>query len=228
MAIPAILLDFDDVLAETRALRIDALRSALAGDGIALPDERFDASCAGLSFAAGARAAYMAAGAALDETAIALAALRAGRAYSARTANGLALSSGAREFVLGAAGLARLGIVTRSARRDVELVLSLAGLDEAFECVVAEEDYSGPEPSPEPYAHARIRMASHGPVALTEGIALVASHAAIVTARQARFQPIAVGAVQPAIAFAADGYIPSLAVVRVADVTRIAGGARTS
>ena len=226
MALPLIFLEFDDVIADTRALRVAALRSALGAGGVSLTDDLYDASCAGLSFAAAARAACRAMRAETDETALELAALRADREYAARTAQGLALAAGAGAFLRGAAGAARLGVVTRSARRDVSLVLSLAGLDDAFECVVTEEDYTGPEPSPEPFGHARMRLARSAPGALAEGVALVASLSAATAARAARLQPIIVGRVAPPVAFAGDGWIETLEGVRVNDVMRIADGAR--
>jgi beta-phosphoglucomutase-like phosphatase (HAD superfamily) len=226
VTLPILLLEFDDVVADTRVLRAGALRSALSVDGISLADEVYETSCAGLSFVAAARAAYRAARVSADETAIALAALRADGEYARRAAHGLALAAGAADFVRGAAGAARLGIVTRSARRDVSLLLSLAGLEDAFECVVTEEDYAGPEPSPEPFAHARVRLARRAPVALCEGVALLASAGAASAARAARFRPIMIGPVASSVAFAGDGWLPSLDGLRVADVLRIADGAR--
>jgi beta-phosphoglucomutase-like phosphatase (HAD superfamily) len=228
MALPIILLEFDDVLADTRALRASALRSALAVDGVPLTDDAYELSCAGLSFVAAARAACGAARVNADDTAIELIALRADREYASRVANGLALVTGAAGFVRGAAGAARLGVVTRSARRDVSLLLSLAGLEDAFECVVTEEDYSGPEPSPEPFAHARMRLARRAPVALTEGVALLASLGAASAARAAGFRPIIIGPVPSHVAFAGDGWLASIDRLRVADVMRIADGAQAS
>ena len=226
MALPIILLEFDDVLADTRALRAGALRTALAADGVSLTDDAYEHSCAGLSFAAAARAACRAARVNADDTAIDLAALRADREYAGRAARGLALAAGAAEFVRGAAGSARLGVVTRSARRDVSLLLSFAGLEDAFECVITEEDYTGPEPSPEPFAHARMRLARRSPVALGEGVALVASLGAATAARAAQFRPITVGPLPSPVAFAGDGWLASLAGLSVADVMRIADGAQ--
>jgi beta-phosphoglucomutase-like phosphatase (HAD superfamily) len=228
MALPIILLDFDDVLASTRALRTGALRASLAVDGLSLTDDLYETSCAGLSFTGAARAACRALRASADETAIELAAVRADREYARRAARGVALAVGAADFVRGAAGAARLGVVTRSARRDVSLLLAFAGLEDAFECIVTEEDYSGPEPSPEPFAHARIRLARRAPVALGEGVALVASLGAASAARAARFRPIVVGPVPSPVAFAGDGWIASLEGMRVADVMRISDGAQAS
>ena len=228
MALPIILLEFDDVLAETRVLRAGALRSALALDGVALTDDVYETSCAGLSFVAAARAACRATRVSVDETAIELAALRADREYARRAARGLALSVGAADFVRGAAGVARLGLVTRSARRDISRLLAFAALEDVFECVVTEEDYRGEEPSSEPFALCRMRLARRAPVALGEGAALVSSLGAAAAARGARFRPVIVGPVQAPVAFAGDGWLPTLEGATVSDVMRIADGAQAS
>ena len=228
MSAPIIFLEFDDVLAETRAPRVAALRDALGAEGIALPDERFDETCGGLSFAAAARAAIRVAnvaGRAADETTIELAALRAERAFGESVARGLPLVRGAAELVRGAAGIARLGIVTRAPRRDVDLVLSYAGLADAFECVVTADDYSGPEPASDPFDIAIGRMARGRAVTIGDGIALVASLSAVAAVRAARLHPIVVGAVSPSLAFAGDGYLTSLEGASVRDLLRLAAGA---
>jgi beta-phosphoglucomutase-like phosphatase (HAD superfamily) len=223
-----IFLDFDDVLAETRAPRLAALRDALAIDGVEFSDEVFDDACSGLSFAAAARAAIRSAnvsGRTADETTVELTALRASRAFGESVARGLPLARGAAALVRGAAGLARLGIVTRAPRRDVELVLSFSGLADSFECVVAAEDYGGPEPASDPFDIAIGRMARGRAVTIGEGIALVASLNAVAAARAARLHPIVVGAVSPALAFAGDGYLASLEGASVRDLLRLAAGA---
>jgi beta-phosphoglucomutase-like phosphatase (HAD superfamily) len=228
MPAPIIFLDFDDVFAETRAPKRAALRAALEVDGIAFSDERFDESCTGLSFAGAARMAIRFAGATgrtADETTIELAALRAERAFGEATARGMPLAAGAAEFVRRAAGAARLAIVTRAPRRDVELVLSFSGIEDAFECVVAAEDYTGPEPSSEPFDCALTRMARGQGITVGEGIALVASLNAVASARAARLHPIVVGPVSPALAFAGDGYLTSLEGATVRDLLRLAAGA---
>jgi beta-phosphoglucomutase-like phosphatase (HAD superfamily) len=228
MPAPLIFIEFDDVLAETRTPRLAALRSALEPEGVAFSDEQFDESCAGLSFAAAARAAIRASGAtgrAADETSIELAALRAIRAFGESAARGFPLARGAAEFVRGAAAAARLGVVTRAPRRDVELVLSFSGLADSFACIVTAEDYTGPEPASDPFDAAIGRMARAQAVTIGEGMALVASLNGVAAARTARLHPIVVGNVSPALAFAGDGYLPSLEGATVRDLMRLAAGA---
>ena len=188
-------------------------------------DDDFETQCTGLSTAGAVRGAFRVAGSSTDETAIDLAALRADREFAAAVARGIPLAPGARDFVLAAAGSARLGVVTRAARRDVDHVLGLAGLADAFECAVCAEDYAGPEPSPEPYDSAVFRMASRAAVVIGEGVALVASLSSVAAARAARLQPVVVGPVSLSVAFAGDGYVASLVGVGPMDVLRLAAGA---
>jgi beta-phosphoglucomutase-like phosphatase (HAD superfamily) len=228
MTLPLILFEFDDVLAETRTPRFAALRDALAAEGVALSDDNYENACAGLSFAAAARAAIRIAGVAgrgADETSIELAALRASRAFGESVARGLPLARGIAAFVRGAAGIARLGIVTRTPRRDVELVLSFSGLTDSFECVVAAEDYTGPEPASDPFERAMFRMSEGRAVRVGGNIALVASLNAVASARAARLHPIVVGPVSPTLAFAGEGYVPTLEGTTVHEILRIGAGA---
>ena len=224
--LPVILLEFDDVLAETRAHRLAALRAALAPDGVQLGEERYEALCPGLSFEAALSALTRSGDTLLDPTALGLAALRADREFSAIVALGLRLAPGARDFVLASAGIARLGIVTRSARRDVEVTLAMAGLTDAFDCVIAREDYSGAEPSPLPYGESIGRMAERHPVTIGNCPALVASLNAVAAARAARFRPFVVGPVSAIVARAGDAHLPTLEGVGVPDLVRMVEAVR--
>jgi beta-phosphoglucomutase-like phosphatase (HAD superfamily) len=228
MTMPVILLEFDDVLAETRVPRLAALRGALAEEGVEFSDETFDVACAGISFAAASRAAIRVAditGRAADETTIELAALRASRAFGESVARGLPLGLGVMSFVQSAAGVARLGIVTRAPRRDVDLILAFSGLADSFECVVTAEDYTGPEPASTPFDIAFSRMSEGRAVRVGGNIAIVASLNAVAAARAARFHQIVLGPVSPSLAFAGDGYLTSFDGITVRDVLKIAARA---
>jgi beta-phosphoglucomutase-like phosphatase (HAD superfamily) len=107
----------------------------------------------------------------------------------------------------------------------VELVLSFSGLADSFECVVAAEDYTGPEPASDPFDRAVFRMSEGRAVRVGGNIALVASLNAIASARAARLHPIVVGPVSPTLAFAGEGYVPTLDGTTVHDILRIGAGA---
>jgi len=218
---PIVLMDFDDVLIAMREPRIAALRRALVDDGIELTDDAYDSVADGLSFVGGVRASYAWAGRPDDETGIELTALRAGDFFSDAIHRAPRLAPGASDFVLRAAGQARLGIVTRAERRHVEPVLRLAELGDAFECVITADEYAGPEPSPDPYLLALTRLARRGGARAGEEIALVPSLRAVAAARAAAIHPVVVGPVASPVAFAGNGYLATLEGASIADVLRI-------
>lgn len=214
-------MDFDDVLVETRAPKLAAVRGALAHDGVAISDELFDTGCLGVSVATAVRNGYRLANVMADETMIELAALRADRAFAADVQRGLPLAPGAAAFVRGAAGQVRLAIVTGAARRDVELLLGLSDLCDLFDCVLTADDHSGAEPSPDPYDAAAFRLAHGEAILAGGGTAMIASLNAAAAARAARLRVVVTGPVSPALAFAGDAYFASLEGVSAADVLRL-------
>lgn len=206
-----VLLELEGVIADTGEARRDAVSAALRADGIQLQGAEYRDLCAGLSFDDAVRAAFRNAGRAGDETAIALAAHRAERAYRAYIGKGLTLIEGARETLERLHETARLALVTRSPRNDAMFVLSLARVEHLFTCVVAAED-APPKPSPEPYKlalarlqRARARVVRGTVIAIEDGLPGIRS------ARAAGLATVVVGDVPAHVALEADGYIASIA-----------------
>lgn len=212
-SVPSVLLlEFEGVLVETRAMRREALASALADEGLPSTPDALDAA-AGLPTRVAASVAAALVGHGGDETAAELVALRAERHFAARLGKGVSLAAGARELVSGAAGVARLGLVTRASRREVEFVLALAGLDAAFECVIAAEDVASPKPSPEGYRRAVERLARRRAVGAAgpgDVLALEDAAAGVRAARAAGVYCVAVGPLAAYEALEADAAVPSL------------------
>lgn len=205
-----LLLEFEGVLVDTRAMRREALARALAEEGLA-SDVRGREDAAGLPTRGAAAAAVARAGRAGDETLAELVTLRAERHFAALLGKGVSLAPGARELVGAAAGATRLGLVTRASRREVEFVLALAGFDAAFECVVAAEDVASPKPSPEGYRRALDRLARRRAVRPTDALALEDAAAGARAARAAGVPCVAVGPLAAHEALEADAAVPSLA-----------------
>ncbi len=221
-------MDFDDVLAETRAPKLDALRTAFAFDGVVIDDDFLDTICLGVSIPAAVRGVYRQANVPADETMIELATLRADRAFAATTQHGILLAPGAADFVRNASAQVRLAIVTSARRRDVEALLELAGLRDAFECVLTADDRTGFEPSPESYDAALFRLAHGESIRAGGETAIVASLNAAAAARAAQLTVVVVGPVSPTVAFAGDGYMATLEGVAVADAVRFSRRARAT
>jgi HAD superfamily hydrolase (TIGR01509 family) len=206
-----VMLELEGVIADTGEARRDAVFAALRADDIQLPMTEYRELCAGLSFEEAMRAAFRGVGRGRDETAIALAAHRAERAYRAYIGKGLTLVEGARETLERLHESARMALVTRSPRDDAMFVLSLARVDHLFTCVVAAED-APPKPSPEPYRlalarlqRARARVVRGTAVAIEDGLPGVQS------ARAAGVSTVVVGEVPAHVAVEADGFVPSIA-----------------
>jgi beta-phosphoglucomutase-like phosphatase (HAD superfamily) len=158
------------------------------------------------------RAAFTLRGAAADEARLAIAALRADRAYQAYLGKGLTLVEGAREVVERFLPVSRLGIVTRASRREVDFILSLARLEHAFTCVVACEDAYPGKPSPAPYRAALERLERLRPIPpKSRVIALEDGLSGIRAARGAKISCVAIGDLPAHVAMEADALLPSIA-----------------
>lgn len=201
--------ELEGVLADTATARRDALLETLTRAGVALDDAEYRETCAGLGVEEAVRAAFRRHGAAEDDTAVALTALMAERAYRTHLGKGIMLVEGAREVVERMHAVARLALVTRASRAEAQFVLSLARLEHCFGCVVAAEDAPSPKPSPEPYRRAIARLRRSGPA---RGIAVAIEDAlpGIRAARAAGLACVVVGDVPAHVALEADGYRPVL------------------
>lgn len=203
--------ELEGVLADTSGARKEALLSALHDEGFALTDEEFRDSCAGLAVDDALRAAALLRGVTPDDTAIGLAAARAERAYRGRIGKGLSLVDGAREALERLHAVARLGLVTRSARSEAQFVLSLGRLEDFFSCVVTADDVPAGKPSAMPFraALARLeRVRQHRSRGLV--VALEDALPGIRAARAAGVACVVVGDVPAHVALEADGFLPSI------------------
>ncbi|HJU76208.1 MAG TPA: HAD family phosphatase [Gemmatimonadaceae bacterium] len=219
--IDAVLFEFDGVLADTARARGDALRSTLREDGINLTPDEFREHCAGRSFPEGVRAALDMKSVKLDETGIDLLVLRTERAYSAVVGKGVTLSDGVPQVIERLAGSVRLGIVTRAQRSDVDFVLSLAGLDHAFACLVTGEDVTTGKPSPAPYRVALERLSRLRVTRASSCVALEDTLVGIRSARAAGLRAVAVGALPAHVAMEADGLLQGISGLTLASLQRL-------
>lgn len=209
MEVPVLLVEFEGVLADTAALRASALADALAADGIALTSDLLrlaDGRCVEDAVTR-IRAAV---GAPHDPTAVELCRLRAERAFAERAGKGLALQRGARAALERLSSVARLALVTRASRREVEFVLDLAGLDALFRPVITLEDAT-PKPSRAPFEAALNRVGELFPGQVLRGLAVEDSVVGVRAARAAGLSSVIVGRVQPQEAMEADCWVESLA-----------------
>jgi beta-phosphoglucomutase len=161
-------------------------------------------------------------GARHDATAAELLALRADRVFAESLRGGMTLRRGATSLLARVEGKTRLAVVTRLTRAQVEQVLALAGLEHAFESIVAAEDVLEPKPSREGYELLLDRLTRRRPLRRDRTIALEDGGPGIRAARGAGVRSLAVGAVPVDQAMEADGYLPTLDGVSLDDLARLA------
>ena len=157
----AILFDFNGVIVDDEPQHCDALIATLAEYGYALDRDTYyreylgfdDRECFRFSFARMGRPRGRARAARGHRA-------EARRTTSAPSAQSMRLVPGAAEFVESAAldGF-QLAIVSGALRREIELVLDLAGLRPHFAEIVAAEDVSACKPDPQGYNRAREALA---------------------------------------------------------------------
>jgi beta-phosphoglucomutase-like phosphatase (HAD superfamily) len=218
----AVLLEWEGVLADTGSVRRDALLRALADEGVPFTTAGYDACFSGLDVRSAAAAALRAAGRD-DATLAEIIALRAGRVFTERLAEGFSLAPGAMDLVTDAAHRTRIAIVTQAARAETEVALGLAGLQEVVRAVVTVSDVTDPPPSPALVERALAHLARLRPTRADRVVAMVQSLPAIRAARSAGVRTLAVGA--PAhVAAEADGAVDDLGDVTLEAVARLTGG----
>ena len=226
--VDAVLVEFDGVLADTRAPRRAALIETLAEDGIAITDAEYADRCAAMPVRAAVRAAFALRHALRDDTACELTAVRAERRFAEAVQSGLSLMAGARAFVDAAHGKTRLGVVSRALRSDIEATLALAQLEHAFEFIIADDDPFAVKPSPASYLGAVERLARRRAVQPRNVIALEDGATGIRAAKGAGVRCAVVGTLPVHVAVDADAMIPSLIGHSVASLDTLTLGARVA
>jgi beta-phosphoglucomutase-like phosphatase (HAD superfamily) len=209
MEVPVLLVEFEGVLADTAALRKDALAEALAADGITLTDELLSLA-RGRTVEDAVLRIRGAAGAPDDPTASEICRLRAERAFAVRAGKGLSLQPGARRAIEALVGVARIALVTRASRREVAFVLDLAGFDGLFRPIIACEDVQPPKPDRAPYAAALTRVAQLFPGQTLRGLAIEDTALGARAAHAAGIAAVLVGDLPAHEAMEADAWVESL------------------
>ena len=223
----AVLMELEGVLLETRDARRVALLRALADDGISLSAVDYDDVAHGLPVRGAVRAALAATDTLLDPTGAELVALRAERYFAEALSGGMTLTEGAREALAALHAAARLGLVTRASRREIEPVLDAAESSWLFECVVTADDVPDhAKPDPAPYLSAIGRLGRRRPIDAREVIALEDGRAGIRSAHAAGLRCLAVGDVPAFRALDADGYLPTLRGATLEALDAVGGGRR--
>jgi HAD superfamily hydrolase (TIGR01509 family) len=156
----AILFDFNGVIIDDEPQHCAALAATLDDYGFTLDRDTYYREYLGFDDRESFRFAFGRMGRAADEPALLEAVERKSAHYERAIRASMRLVPGATEFVEGAAldGF-QLAIVSGALRREIELVLELAGLRPHFAEIVAAEDVSACKPDPQGYNRARAALA---------------------------------------------------------------------
>lgn len=207
--IDALLCELEGVLIDSSGQRRRALQHALAGEGLTLPDSTYEEHCAGRNCDAAVASALHALGVE-DDALAALLVLKSESHFASHIARGVLLAPGAVEFLERARAATRVAVVTRATRQEAGLMLALAGLDAAFDCLICVDDAPAPKPSPASHEAALARLGRRRAVERRHAIALEDGPDGIRAAAAAGVRCILVGARSSRLRAGAAGAIASV------------------
>jgi HAD superfamily hydrolase (TIGR01509 family) len=191
MSLRALLFDFDGVLADTENIHVAAWERTFADLGWEVPDEvcaraaeEDDRAFLASVFAARKVDRGDVSGWTLRKQALTIRMLR----------DSPRLYPGVAALVQALRGRVRLAVVTGTWRANVEAVLRAAGLEDAFELIVAKEDVTAAKPAPDAYLLALKRLK----LKPSSAIALEDSPSGLASALAAGLRVVAVGHRRPA------------------------------
>jgi beta-phosphoglucomutase len=157
--VSAILFDFNGVIIDDEPQHCDALIATLGEYGVELHRDAYYREYLGFDDRECFRFTFDRLGRPLDEHGLAEAIERKHGHYARAVRDSMRLVPGAADFVENAAleGY-QLGIVSGALRREIDLVLDLAGLRPHFAEIVAAEDVTACKPDPQGYLRLRERL----------------------------------------------------------------------
>lgn len=200
-ALQAIVLDFDGVVANSERLHLRAFQEALAQQAspLVMSDRDYYARYLGFDDLGVFRELAVDAGAPLaPETLRALVAAKEER-YAALAAAGEMLFPGAAAFIREAAAHVPMAIASGALTREIDEVLTSAGLRGCFLAVVGADQTAQSKPAPDPYveAFARLQRATGRTLSLRHTVAVEDSHWGLESARAAGLRTVAVSTSYP-------------------------------
>lgn len=210
MELPVLCLECEGILIETVEARREAMAAALRAEGLTL-SEGVWSEVLHEAVEVGITHARRRLGAPEDPTAVELARLRAEQGFADRIARGLTLVPDAVATLERLSAHARLVLVTRATRREVDLLLDRGGLPALFRPIVALDEVRPSKPAPAAWAHALAQVQTLFPAQQLRPIAVEDHLAGIRGARAAGCMTIMIGAVPAHEAIEADAWVETLA-----------------
>jgi beta-phosphoglucomutase len=194
----AAIFDFDGVLVDSEPLHYEALRQALLSVGIRVDEEEYGRFYLAYADREGIRIALERHGIPFDAARVEALARRKAEVFEALIPS-VPFFPGARELVRSLAAEVPLAIASGALRREIEAILTVGRLRDAFAAIVGADDVSRGKPDPEPYLTALSRLARRTPgLAPEDCLVFEDSMAGIVSARAAGMRVVAVAHTYPA------------------------------
>jgi len=208
MDVPVLCFEIEGLLIETAPARRAALTTALAADGLILDDATW-AQVRSLGVEPAIAEARRHLGAPDDPTAVTIATLRAEQHFADRIARGITLAPSLLSTLERLSAVARLAIVSRAARREIEALLERAGCAGLFRPILGAEDLTPGLPAAWTRALAQTQTLFPGqrlhPYVVSDALAIIRA------GRRAGLGTILIGAAPAHEAIEADAWLESLA-----------------
>jgi HAD superfamily hydrolase (TIGR01509 family) len=218
----AVIFDFDGVLVNSEPLHFQALRDALAGEGIAITQEEYLVEYVAYDDRGSIRIALERHARPVSPERVGALAARKAEAFERLMAE-IPFYPGARELVRELAAELPVAIASGARREEIERILAAGGVRELFCAVVGADDVSRTKPDPEPYRAALAQIATRLPgLSPAECLAFEDTVQGIAAARGAGMKVVGVAQTYPAAKLGlAHQVVPGLAGLGLAEVRAI-------
>jgi beta-phosphoglucomutase len=158
----AAIFDFDGVIVNSEPLHYRALRDSLVPEGFTITPEEYEQQYLAYTDREAIRIALETHGQPADGARVELVAERKARLFDAIIGE-VAFFDGSRELVRELASQMPVAIASGALRGEIEHILSVGGLREAFATIVGADDVSQGKPHPEPYLTAMAHLQADTP-----------------------------------------------------------------
>jgi beta-phosphoglucomutase-like phosphatase (HAD superfamily) len=208
MDVPVLCFEVEGLLIETAPARRAALATALAADGLTFDDATWEEVRA-LGVEPAIIAARQRLGAPDDPTAVTVATLRAEAHFADRIARGITLAPALLPTLERLAAVARLAIVSRAARREIDALLERAGCAGLFRPILGADDLT--QGLPAAWTRVMAQMQTRFPGQRLQPSVVSDALETIREGRRAGLGTILIGAIPAHEAIEADAWLESLA-----------------
>lgn len=199
----AVVFDFDGVLVDSEPVHFRAMRESLLPEGITIETDEYAGCYMGYDDREAIRLALERHGIGGQPERVHEVAVRKAALYE-RLMPEVPFLPGARELARSLAERMPVGIASGARRREIEAILRVAGLRDAFSAIVGAEDVRQGKPHPEPYLTAMALLAPRAPgLRAEECVVFEDSVAGVAAARAAGMKVVGVTTSNPVARLAA-------------------------